>query len=147
MEIRLGQCKDDRMTVDKILIDSTVHGYTGQLVDECSIESPVVLMEMDSLPNSNYAYIPDFNRYYFITDVTCVRDGLFRISMKVDVLKSFASDIKNSKALVDLSESTSSPYIPDARATFNAYNNYYVKRFNSGLSKSLKYILVVAGQN
>lgn len=147
MKVNLGQCKNNRLTVDKVLIDSTVHGYDGQLVAECSIENPVILFEMDSLPTSNYAYIPDFNRYYFITDITAVRNGLFRVSMKVDVLKSFAADIRNSTALVDLSESLSSPYIPDARATFDGKNQYYTKKFNSGLSKSLKYILVVAGQN
>lgn len=147
MKINIGQCNDDRMVVDKVLIDSTTHGYDGALVDECSIENPVILLEADDIPTSNYAYIPSFNRYYYITDITSVRNGIYRISMKVDVLKSFASDIKSSKALVTLSDNHKSQYIPDSRATFNAYNDYYVKKFGSGLSKNLKYILVVAGQN
>jgi hypothetical protein len=135
------------MTVNKRIIDSATHVYEGDLVDECSIESPIVLMELEEVPTSNYAYIPDFSRYYYITDMVVVRTGLIRVYMKVDVLKSFASDIKSSKALIELSDSMKSKYIPDGRTTFNAYNNYYVTKFGSGLSKTLKYILVVAGQN
>lgn len=47
--------------------------------------------------NENYVYIPDFGRYYFITDIEIKNNGLFRISLKEDVLMSYKDVLTNNE--------------------------------------------------
>ena len=65
-----------------------------------------------AIPLFNYAYISDFGRYYFIDDVSWSQ-GIWSLSMHVDVLASFKEDIENSRQYVIRSASSSNPYIPD----------------------------------
>ena len=47
--------------------------YNCVLIDETSLMNPVFKLDIGSNPiGKNYAYVPDFDRYYFITD-TCKR--------------------------------------------------------------------------
>lgn len=48
----------------------------------------------------NYIYIPNFRRYYFIDDIEIIANELYKISCRVDVLKTYADLIKNSSVLV-----------------------------------------------
>ena len=48
----------------------------GNLRDECSVINPTILVEHSNLSNYNYVYIPEFKRYYFITEMTIVRNNL-----------------------------------------------------------------------
>lgn len=57
-----------------------------------SIENPVVELTSATPPAYNYAYIGDFSRYYFVTGVVYNR-GIWEVSMRVDVMASFKSDI------------------------------------------------------
>lgn len=54
----------------------------------------------DYVLSANYVYIPDFNRYYFINDITSVRQNLWRLTLHVDVLMSYKNEIKNTNAFV-----------------------------------------------
>ena len=47
--------------------------------------------------NENYVYIPDFGRYYFVTDIEIKNNGLFRISLKEDVLMSYKDVLTNNE--------------------------------------------------
>ena len=63
--------------------------------------------------SSNYVYIPDFNRYYFINDITSVRQNLWRLSLHVDVLMSYKKEINNTNAFVSRNEFDYDPDIYD----------------------------------
>lgn len=47
----------------------------------------------EQIKNCNYAYIPDFGRYYFIVDVTSVRTDLWSVTLQVDPLMSHRDEI------------------------------------------------------
>lgn len=67
--------------------------FECQIKSPSSIISPVIQLSKASSPtNFNYAYIPDWSRYYFISDITC-GIGLWILSLRVDVLASFKNDI------------------------------------------------------
>ena len=62
----------------------------------------------------NYAYIEEFHRYYYITNITSIHNNVWQLTMRVDVLMSYKSDIYNLKALVVRNEYASDPNIPDS---------------------------------
>lgn len=79
---------------------------TGTLRNESSIIDPVILVsDIDSYIGSmNYAYIPEFNRYYFIQNIESVRKNLWRVSFHVDVLYTYREQIKANHAIIERNE-------------------------------------------
>lgn len=73
---------------------------TCQLKNNCSIINPVIELAKNQAPiGYNYAYIPTFNRYYFINDIVYSL-GVWVLSLNCDVLASFSTGIKNSNQYV-----------------------------------------------
>lgn len=146
MTIHLGRTDSEKNALDKNFY--SVLDLTGNLVDSSSVTEPTILIETsENISNYNYMHIPEFNRYFFITDIVSVRNGLWMVKGHCDVLMTYKNGIRNNTASVDRRSTIRQPYIPDARYTFDAYNEYYVQKFGVSLSKSLRYVLAVAGQN
>lgn len=62
---------------------------------------------------ANYAYIPEFNRYYFINDIISVRKNIWQLVMNVDVLMSYKDHILKLDAFVTRNEFDFNPLIKD----------------------------------
>lgn len=62
------------------------------------ILNPSFIIAQTNMPTWNYLSFE--GRYYFITDVTSVRNGLWEISASVDVLGTYKSNILSSSALI-----------------------------------------------
>lgn len=119
---------------------------SGTLRDTTNIINPVILIELNEIGNYNYCYIDEFNRYYFITDITVIRTGLFAISLMVDVLESFKSDIKNlSVILLNTQNVGSSNYLPSQVFRNNVKSITDILNFPNGLNDSGEFILITAG--
>lgn len=145
MTIILYQTASEPNRLTKVLTNEK--SLIGTLRTESSIINPSFILEIDDVVEYNYMYIPEFNRYYFITDMVSIRNRVFKVKAHVDVLMSYAGAIKNNRAIIDRLADEEQKYLPDSRYTFNSYNNYYVQKFDTSLSKNLSYVLVVAGQN
>ena len=74
--------------------------YNGDLVEWDSYVYNYVL-------SANYCYIPDFNRYYYIEDIISVRNNLWQLIMRVDVLMSWKKEIYQQKGFVSRTHGTS----------------------------------------
>lgn len=77
-----------------------------------SLLEPVLIVAFNTKPYYNYFSID--NRYYWITDITSLKEDLWQISGKVDVLATYRRHIQNTHAFV-LYDSTSNSEIPDNR--------------------------------
>ena len=115
-----------KMTCEKNRIDKTQFltepkTYSGTLRESSSIINPVITVEepTSALVGYNYCYIAAWNRYYFITDIVAISNFLWEISMRVDVLNTFKTEIKQQKGLIARS-SLGNKYLVDDKATFNA---------------------------
>lgn len=115
MQILLYNWAGDPRVIDKPLTAEPNLTLTGTLREECRIEAPSILIQADPR-GQNYAYIPEFNRYYFIEDITAERNAAFRLDLRVDVLKSFASRILALNVHGIRSSVLQTPYIPDPQA-------------------------------
>lgn len=110
----------------------TLFTLTGSLRDESSIVDPVILIEYSDPIDANYAYIPEFHRYYYIKDITAVRTGLWRISMHTDVLKTFSEGILNSPCIVAKNANRFNLYLNDSDYKCQQNDIVMTKDFPSG---------------
>lgn len=144
MNITLYINKSEKNKIGKNL--SNDFSLSGALRDATNIINPVILIELNEIGNYNYCYIPDFNRYYFITDITVIRTGLFAISLMVDVLESFKTSIKNlSVILLNTQNVGSSNYLPSQVFRNNVKSRTDILNFPNGLNDSGEFILITAG--
>ena len=137
---------DNRMT--KYLTNEL--SLEGNLRDVSNVVNPVILIEgeLTSLSgNYNYAYIPEFNRYYFITEMQSYRNNFVLVSLSVDVLFSFKNAILNNTAIVDKAQQTefSNMYYDDGSFVTEARDFYTIKTFTNGFNDEGEFILITAG--
>lgn len=92
---------------------SYISRLTGNLREESSAINPSILIQYDGFITANYCYIPEFNRYYFITNITSVRNNLWRIDCKVDVLQTYNSYISSNDCVLARSEYYYNLYLHD----------------------------------
>lgn len=139
MNIVLMRNTSPHNKINKLI--TTLATLTGSLVEETTLIDPEILIESATLPAANYAQIPDFNRYYHIRNIESVRNGLWKLTMHVDVLKTYASAILNNTAVISRSANKWNLYLEDN--DFKAYADPYivVKEFPQGFST---YQLVLA---
>ena len=80
--------------------------------ESTSILNPVLKLQLSTKPDYNYFKIDD--RYYWITDIISLRDDLWQISGRIDVLATYKGHISNTSAFV-LYDSTANTQLPDTR--------------------------------
>ena len=71
----------------------------GALREASSIIAPSILIQSNPI-GYNYAYIPEFGRYYYIKNITAFRKGAYIVDLKCDVLMSFREEILNMSGIV-----------------------------------------------
>lgn len=120
---------------------------TGSLKNESDIVNPEIFVEgLSDIKDLNYMRINEFGRCYFIDDITIVRDGLYRIKARCDVLSSFASQIRSNTAIIKKQESYYNLYLDDG--TFKSYQdpNYTILKFSgTPFGNTNSFVLAVAG--
>lgn len=117
----------------------------GHLRGSCNVLSPIINFKYaEMLKNANYMYIPEFGRYYHIVNKTYDGNEII-VNGNVDVLKTYATDIKNSFATVTRTNK-GSLYIPDARISNTAQHNIQVRKLGSGLPLATRYVLTVSSK-
>ena len=143
MEIILYYNDSEKIKLDKEL--TKIGSIEGRLFQNTSITKPSIMFDLDTAVfSANYLYIPQFNRYYFITDVVNVSANKWQIQARVDVLTSFKSAIRENTAIIERQENEYNLYLDDKY--YRAYQNEDVqyKKFSGSLPTD-KYILVVNG--
>ena len=137
----------EKNVINKTIDSLTALTLTGELRKSTSVKTPVIDVEYsESIIGYNYCYITEFARYYFITDIKSIRNGLWEISMRVDVLMSFSNDILSSEAIIDHETSPEfSEYIQSDIWQDLVKDKTDIINFSSGLSESGGYVLITAG--
>ena len=111
---------------------SATQSFTGSLKDQTSIINPSILVNSAGVPQGNYARINAFGRYYFITDIISVRNELWEIKMHVDVLQTYASQIRACGALISRQEYSFNSYLKDDLVPLSNDNRQYIYKFDNG---------------
>lgn len=125
---------------------TTLSTVSGVLKDKTSILRPVIVFEGALPTGCNYMHISDFNRYYYVDDVSSVNGSLYEVSAHVDVLQTYNSQIRACRGIVARQESNWNLYVDDG--TFKTYQNdvMLLKKFPTGFSTN-EFVLAVAGSS
>ena len=147
MEIQLSYTNSENNAITKNL--NSITSYSGTLRDACNVIEPVILIEGTDFSRFNYAYIPSFKRYYFITKVSNYRNGVWVLTLHVDVLMTYRTDILNLKAIIDETETYKADnYLPSSDIwVAKVKDKTSIINFPNGLSQNGEYVLLTAGGN
>lgn len=130
---------------------TSIISVEGSLRNDSPISQPSILVEDndDFITSTNYAYIQEFGRYYYIQEITHVRNKLWIVDMKCDVLMSFSSSIKFSMALIDSTtfegELGINKYMQADSYLSTIKHKTDIVSFPSGFDSDPYFILITAG--
>lgn len=117
MTVTLYPCTAERIQIDKSAALGTGVSYiTVVLKEPTDIMNPVILIQSSTnLSAYNYLYMVDWGRYYFINNITYVRNELYQLDCHIDVLFTYKTQIGGLSAVISRQESSYNDMIPDQR--------------------------------
>lgn len=145
MIMKMYNTSDSNNTINKTLSNETE--YEIKLKGETDIKAPVVVLHSDSVILLNYAYIPEFHRFYFVDKIELFPNGIYNISLKVDVLESFKNDIKNSRGLISKQTNINNYYNDSYESEIKKEVDLYKSNVTFDLNKKSKILVTIGGVN
>lgn len=145
MDITLYYTTSEPNRLEKKL--SSGNTLNGNLRNESNILNPNIVISFDgNITDYNYAYISQFERYYFISDIVSIRNNIWELRLKVDVLMSFASGIKHSTGVIEKAVfEPGTPYINANGFVPLVKKKTDIISFPNGFNENGEFILITAG--
>ena len=88
--------------------------------EEVSTPDDDIVCDGEDILQFNYAYIPEFNRYYYVNEIQLIRTGFYLVRLSCDVLMSFKDSILSLRASVARNEFDYNPLINDDAIPFES---------------------------
>ena len=147
MNIKLCSSASEVVAINKDI--SIIDDVSATIKGALSVENPVLILQYksDIQSNVNYVYIPEYNRYYFVTDIINLTGGRYELHCKVDVLMSFKNNILNLSCIVDKqsSKDNANMYLDDGSFVVQSKEFVDTINFPNGFNDNGEFILVTAG--
>ena len=118
---------------------------SGTFRDSVSVINPTIRIEYNDPVAFDYVYVSHFGRWYFVEDITMVRKNVMDVSLRVDVLETFAAGILSNKAIIDKSASKYNLYLNDD--SLKMYQKPLIQQieFPNALFTNNEWVLIVSG--
>lgn len=128
-------------TVNKQLGEFTA--IEGDLRQTFDVLRPTVTLRKQPRPTFNYCYVPDLGRYYFVERVSFEGNNAYELTLRVDVLKTYESEILAATGRVSESDNPD-PYISNRETVYKRTPNFEKVPFaNTGLLNETGGIIMV----
>lgn len=114
-----------------------------QLKEPCSVMDPVLILSTGYSP-ATYAYIQNWDRYYYVTDINFNTGGRIEISLKNDVLATCKTAIANYSCFVERSESQYNDMFNDGIVSNTeniTYRDYVTTDLGTGFNAGGCYVI------
>lgn len=148
MEVRFYNTSSGANVVHKQLTSTIT--LQCDIYDSCSVKRPRLRVNMNNaLINSNYMYIPKWNRYYYISAPIIFDGSNAIVEGAVDELMSYWDDFKTSPCIAKRSTSNWNPMMEDTRVFHAPNKKYVVRKMGQGFNPSSSggsYILTIGGK-
>ena len=103
----------------------------------------ITIVTSTDISKCNYCYIEELDRYYYITDITIQRNNVWLLSLKCDVLMTFAGGIRALNGTVDRQQNKYNGYIPDGEYKQLAYSQITTKAFPNAMQSDSLILMTV----
>lgn len=114
MNVSFYKSNDDPRKLGKTM-QPVVNNISCSVFNNCSLITPTILIAFNpDIINANYMYISDFDRWYFIVDISVDIGKKMYVQCVIDVLQTYENEIKNCTATCVRNGGIGRPtYIPD----------------------------------
>lgn len=102
-----------------------------------SVLNPVIELEMDELPKINYVFLVALHRYYYVTDITIIRNRLYALHLAVDVLMSYKDEILNLNPIIERQENYHNNLLVNDHVITELKYNYSTQTAEGDISFSM----------
>lgn len=115
MKIIFYKCTSENNRIDKTGFLQTVLNTSGNYKQkDVSVMNPTFAVKYrSSLLSSNYCYIPELNRYYYIDSFSNITNDILEVSCHVDVLMTYKKEFLQNEGYVETSENYGNFYLND----------------------------------
>lgn len=127
MQVKLFNNKSDKRNLVKNITEIKTVIATAK--GDISIISPVLILNYTDMTDINYCYISELNRYYYINNFTYLTGKRIQLNLGIDVLMSYADEIKALKVNVLRYSQIKPTYISDTRIPLYSNTKQYVITF------------------
>ena len=126
MKIILYTTKSANNVINKVL-ESSIE-YDIKFKDNTDIKTPLVVLRSEDIILSNYAYIENFGRYYFVDRIELYPNNIYNIYLRCDVLETYKSELLKCDGLISQQQQNvnsyyDSDYKSEVRKEVNIYKS------------------------
>ena len=146
MEVILYRNSSENNVIGKSL--AQIKSVEANLKNDVSVINPTLILNYTvNILESNYCFIPKFNRYYFIDEIVPISGDRCIVKCRVDVLESFKEDIKSLTVILDKAQSIykSNKYLDDGSFVVENKDFNTIHNFPNGFNDEGTFILICAG--
>ena len=150
INLTLRKCTSEAIRLTKEFVSGSDIALQGDFKTPENVLNPVIQVESSSdLSQYNYATIAEFGRSYFM-QARADYNNIWTLTLKVDVLSTYAAGIKASKAIVKRSQSKVNYYINDGtfyteQRQVVTYHTFKKSDVNATMGTDSYYLLVAGG--
>jgi len=132
IELMITEAANNKITKNT----SSLGVLVGELKEDCSVVDPIISVKFSGVSDffrCNYAYIPEFHRYYHVRDITVIHKEIAELRLHVDVLMSYATGILSAPCIVSKNESRYNLFINDPNYKCEQRNFILMNQFPNGI--------------
>lgn len=125
---------------------SIIDGFSGTMRASLSALRPVIDVEISNtlgIMQANYAYIQEFDKFYFIRNKTNVLNDLWRFELEEDVLMTYQGDILNTNGVVERQKDNYDMYLPDPKIPVDCRKAVSYRKFSGNTPFNLSSITMM----
>ena len=127
MNVTFYNNKSDKRNLIKNITEMKT--VTATAKGDINVISPVLIVNYTDMSNINYCHISELKRYYYIKNFTYLTGKRIQLNLEIDVLMSYADEIKVLKVNVLRYSGIRPTYISDGRIPLYSNTKQYVITF------------------
>lgn len=143
MVIKLYKSSSDPRVVSKSLFDEISYNSATARDAFDIMGGSIVIATNSDLSGYNYAHVDDVNRYYYIKDITILREGVWQLELAIDVLMTYADKIRSLHGTVDRQTNLNNGYISDPEYKALTFSQIVTKTFPNEMTNDTIILMTI----